>query len=193
MKRYDQWVKLGKPADIMEEFALSISTAMKLKPSAIEQQQDEQASQSNPTAKDVISSTPISTSTSVPGPDIQAKDKDTSSTCKCETCKEIGPKPPPFPGKVWVAAWALQDPPQRALNTSCASTNKSFEELLLDKINGPQEKAPVKRRKIDRKTKVITSQQYLAHLKRYDEEAEKKTLKRLNRQQGRKEEWSIRG
>ena len=183
MKRYDQWVKLGKPADIMEELALSISTPMKLKPSAIEPQQDEQASQSNTTAKDVISSTPISstpisTSTSVPGPDIQAKDKDTSSTCKCETCKEIGPKPPPFPGKVWVAAWALQDPPQRALNTSCASTNKSFEELLLDKIKGPQEKAPVKRRKIDRKTKVITNQQYLDHLKRYDEEAKQKTLKK---------------
>ena len=60
VKRYDQWVKLGKPADIMEELALSISTPMKLKPSAIETQQDEQASQSNPTAKDVISSTPIS-------------------------------------------------------------------------------------------------------------------------------------
>ena len=37
--------------------------------------------------------------------------------------------------------------------------NKSFDELFLDKVKGPTDKPPQKRRKIDLMTKVITDDQ----------------------------------
>lgn len=61
----------------------------------------------------------------------------------------LGPTPPAIPGKVWVPVWSLQDPPS------------SFEEKILEKVKGPSNQPAKKRRKVDYKTKVITSQQYL--------------------------------
>ena len=46
--------------------------------------------------------------------------------------------PPHIAGKTWVPAWTLRD-------------NKSFSELVLDKMKGSTEKPPVKRRKINKK------------------------------------------
>ena len=51
--------------------------------------------------------------------------------------------PPNIPDKIWVPAWTLQE-------------NKSFSELVLDKMKGPTNKPPTKRRKVDRKTAIIT-------------------------------------
>ena len=58
-------------------------------------------------------------------------------------CAELGPMPPNIPGKIWVPAWTLRE-------------NKSFSELVLDKMKGPTNKPPTKRRKVDQKTAIIT-------------------------------------
>ena len=67
-------------------------------------------------------------------------------TFDCNIYKVIGPKPAPVSGYCWVPPWALQKD----------TGDKSFEELVLDKIKGPQEKKQLKQRKIDATTKVIT-------------------------------------
>ena len=59
-------------------------------------------------------------------------------------------------------------------NEASSSKNKSFEELVLDKMKGPQEKKYIKRKKVDLKTKVITTSEYLQELKRIEEEGNKK-------------------
>ena len=58
---------------------------------------------------------------------------------------------------------------------SSTPKNKSFEELVLDKMKGPQQKAYVKRKKIDRKTKVITRDEYLEELKQMEHGEKEKT------------------
>ena len=55
--------------------------------------------------------------------------------------------PPQIPGKTWAPARTLRD-------------NKSFSELVLDKMKGPKEKLPVKCRKVDKKMKVKTDEVY---------------------------------
>ena len=52
--------------------------------------------------------------------------------------------PPNTPGKIWVPAWTLRE-------------NKSFLELVLDKMKGPTNKPLIKRRKVDRKAAIITN------------------------------------
>ena len=73
-------------------------------------------------------------------------------------------------GNTWVPAWTLRD-------------NKSFSELVLDKMKGPTEKLPVKCRKIDKKTKVITDE--VMH-KRYDKYVKRNQRKNLHPQSYRK-------
>ena len=109
-------------------------------------------------------STPINKPTDLPSFVINTKD-----TGECNECKKMGPKPPPIQGKVWVRGWTLIDGP-----LSPVEKNKSFEELVLDKMKGPQEKKIAPRRKIDRKAKAITDQEYLDDLRMMEEEAKKK-------------------
>ena len=174
VKRYDQWVALGKPDDIMEDLAVSLNTPKKLKPAPeLEIQQD------SPVIADItipsLSATPPG-STSTPLLPQQHK------TCQCKICAQIGPQPPPVPGKTWVPAWALQTP-------TVPATNKSFQELVLDKMKGPQEKVQVKRRKIDRTAKIITRAEYADDLKeKVNNELEKKnrTKAKKNPKKGNK-------
>ena len=79
-------------------------------------------------------------------------------------CAELGPMPPSIPGKIWVPAWTLQD-------------NKSFSELVLDKMKGHTNKPPTKRRKVDRKTAVITDPEYAEKLRKIKEKEESKKQK----------------
>ena len=67
--------------------------------------------------------------------------------------------PPNIPGKIWVPAWTLPE-------------NKSFSELVLDKMNGPTNKPPTKRRKVDWKTAVITDPEYAKKLRKIKEKEE---------------------
>ena len=57
-------------------------------------------------------------------------------TFDCNMYKVIGPKPAPVSGYYWVPPWALQKD----------TGDKSFEELVLDKIKGPQEKKQLKQK-----------------------------------------------
>ena len=72
--------------------------------------------------------------------------------------------PPNIPGKIWVPAWKLQE-------------NKSFSELVLDKMKRPSNKPPTKRKKVDQKTAVITDPEYAEKLK-IKEKAESKKQER---------------
>ena len=70
---------------------------------------------------------------------------------------------PEILGKTWVPACTLRD-------------NKSFGELVLDKLKGPTEKSPVKRRKTDKKTKVITDEIYAQEIRQiHEKETQKKS------------------
>ena len=65
----------------------------------------------------------------------------------------IGPKPPmPFKGKVWVPGWVMQEAPS------------TFEEKILSAIKGPLDKPKPVRRKVDWKTKVMSTEYYLEKL-----------------------------
>ena len=67
--------------------------------------------------------------------------------------------PANIPGKIWVPAWILRE-------------NKSFSELVLDKMKGPTNKPPTKRRKVDWKTAVITDPEYAKKLRKIKEKEE---------------------
>ena len=145
VKRYEQWVQLGKPEDIMEELATSISTPMKFKPIPTEKEIEYHRTATSTTVQPT--STPITSELVATNSAAPSSSAPTNfPNCSCEICMQIGPKPPAYPGKKeWVPAWALQD--------LSVSRNKSFEELVLDKIKGPQDKAPVKRKKDRQKDK----------------------------------------
>ena len=59
---------------------------------------------------------------------------DKGQAYNCDVCKRIGKEPALIPGKTWVPVWSLQDPPIIEVK------NKSFEEIVLDKVKGPVEK-----------------------------------------------------
>ena len=60
----------------------------------------------------------------------------------CKICKKIGPKPLAIPGKMWVIGWVLIDTPKWVVE-------KSFEEVILDKMKGPMQKEQTKRKRTD--------------------------------------------
>ena len=176
MKRYNYWNKLGRPDELYDDFATSVSTPKKVKeisassqdPVASVSSQDLVASVSS---NDPVSSTPVieKTSESFPAGQCSSAQQSDFDGCKCEVCVYLGPKPTVnVPGKTWVAAWTLLDAP----------SNKSFEEMILDKMKGKQEKVVKTRRKIDQKAKVITDPEYLKDL--LEKEALKKTNKKID-------------
>ena len=82
--------------------------------------------------------------------------------------------PPPHPGKIWVPGWCLQDAP--------TPSNRSFDEILLDKIKGPTTgEAAKKHRKVHMKTKIITDQELLDELKEHERENQEKEERRLKK------------
>ena len=128
LKRYEHWVQMGKPKDIMEDLARSVNTPQKFKPP-----QETSASLTfASTNESVKSSTPnlpsysqkdVSTGSSAI---IAASSTHESMTCDCNMCKVIEPKLAPVSGYCWVPASTLQ--------------KDTGEELVLDKIKGPQQK-----------------------------------------------------
>ena len=57
---------------------------------------------------------------------------------------------------------------------------------ILNKIKGPVDKSPAKRRKIHMKTKVLSDAGYLSELKKFEEEKEKKAKTRIAKQSKKK-------
>ena len=90
----------------------------------------------------------------------------------CSICNELGTKPVNVPGHKWVPVWSLQKIEEPKSNNQ---TNTSFAEAILNKMKGRVDKpAPVKRRKVDMMTKMISDEAYLQTLERYEREDEEK-------------------
>ena len=161
LKRYSQWVKLGRPDDLEQAMATAVNTPRKQPPS---QPAGSETVDTPPTNSLIhqASSTPV----------INAEN---SIECNCELAqlaKRLGPMPPPLPGKVWVPGWCMQDAP----------ANRSFDELFLDKIKGPTSGEGVKKRKkVHMKTKLITDTELLEELKAHESEDKAKEQQRLKR------------
>ena len=80
--------------------------------------------------------------------------------------------------------WSLQKIEQPKSNNQ---TNTSFAEAILNKMKGRADKpAPVKRRKVDMTTKVISDEAYLETLDRYEREDEEKQKRKSILDQKRK-------
>ena len=96
LKRYNQWVALGKPDDMMEDLATSVNTPKKLKPA--ENLNESATSSQESFVNPVVVATPsqlfCDNSTSKP-----------ERSCECRICQELEPKPADIPGKTWVPLW----------------------------------------------------------------------------------------
>ena len=138
----------------MDALAWSINTPQKALPSPA------------PSAKDINKDnggdqvpTPVAAPMMTPGTSQESGNPSSSDStltqndCDCETCKKLGPAPPPISGKKWVPVWSLQESISPTSDPD-PPLNKSFEELVLDKMKGPTDKPPVKRRKVHLKAKV---------------------------------------
>ena len=180
LKRYKDWVDFGRPEDIKEELSTAMNKPQKGKlPSSLN---ETAASDIEATAKVIneinngnveFMAQQINHELEAPS-DLSIVQKHTmkpscSSTQQLQSelrcyCAELGPMPANIPGKIWVPAWTLQE-------------NKSFSELVLDKMKGPTNKPPTKRRKVDRKTAVISDPEYAEKLRKIKEKEESKKQK----------------
>ena len=89
-----------------------------------------------------------------------------------------------MPCHKWVPVWSLQKIEEPKSNNQ---TNTSFAEAILNKMKGRVDKpAPVKRRKVDMTTKVISDEAYLETLDRYEREDEEKQKRKSILDQKRK-------
>ena len=96
----------------------------------------------------------------------------------------MGTKPVNVPGHKWVPVWSLQKIEEPKSNNQ---TNTSFAEAILNKMKGRVDKpAPVKRRKVDMTTKVISDKANLETLERYEHEDEEKQKRKSILEQKRK-------
>ena len=189
LKRYDNWVRLGKPEDIMEDLATAVNSPKKVFTGTENENRNETEEQPNISFKITLPGS----STSSPNSACQnssIQDHSTSSTnlvqqdLNCSICNELGTKPVNVPGHKWVPVWSLQKIEQPKSNNQ---TNTSFAEAILNKMKGRADKpAPVKRRKVDMTTKVISDEAYLETLDRYEREDEEKQKRKSILEQKRK-------
>ena len=160
---------MGRPEDIKEELSTAMNTPQKGKlPSSLN---ESAASDIEATAKVIneINNGNVEFMTQQINHELEAPSDSSivqkhtmkpscSSTPQLQSelrcyCAELGPMPANIPGKIWVPAWILRE-------------NKSFSELVLDKMKGPTNKPPTKRRKVDRKTAVISDPEYAKKLRK---------------------------
>ena len=174
----------------MEDLAMAVNTPKKVFPGTENENRNETEEQSNISFK--ITLLPGS-STSSPNSVCQnssIQDHSTSSTnlvqqdLNCSICNELGTKPVNVPGHKWVPVWSLQKIEEPKSNNQ---TNTSFAEAILNKMKGRVDKpAPVKRRKVDVTTKVISDEANLETLERYEREDEEKQKRKSILEQKRK-------
>ena len=130
--------------------------------------------------------------TSLPGPSTSSSnsvcqnssmpDPSTSSNnsvlqdLNCSICNELGTKPISVPGHKWIPVCSLQKTEEPKSNNL---TNTSFTKAILNKMKGRVDKpAPLKQRKVDMTTKVISDEAYLETLERYELNVKTKKNKR---------------
>ena len=190
LKRYENWVRLGKPEDIMEDLATAVNTPKKVFPETENENRNETEEQPN-ISFDIASLPGPSTSSpnsvcqnsSMPDPSTSFTSS-VQQDLNCSICKELGTKPVNVPGHKWVPVWSLQKIEEPKSNNQ---TNTSFAEAILNKMKGRVDKpAPVKRRKVDMTTKVISDEAYLETLERYEREDEEKQKRKSILEQKRK-------
>ena len=93
-------------------------------------------------------------------------------------CIELGPVPhAPPPGFRWKPRWELVKDDFSPNVSIASSSNKSFEEVILDKIKPAVEKPKVKRTKVDLMAKLVTHDEYLQALKEKEEQTKRKKIK----------------
>ena len=148
LRRFNQWVALGKPEDLMEDLATSVHTPSKVKPS-----------ESSIVTVEVIDATPMPSAnvsldndttlaiTAITAAVEQLSSPPVTEVCHCLNCVELGPVPVTIPGKGWVPVWSLQ---RQDTAMAKPTSNKSFDELLLDKMKGPTNKPAAKRKRCDK-------------------------------------------
>ena len=173
LKQYEYWLQLDRPEDLVEEMMTSVTTPRK-QPQLVDDQPIAPSNRSitdspishfsidRPSTSKQACSEEIKTSTPT------QQNHDTGNVCSCTLGLEIKPRSAPIPGHKWVLVWTLVKEVE----------DKSFEELVLDKIKGPQQKKPVKRRKIDSTAKIITEEDYAKKIKELDKPAVKKHKKK---------------
>ena len=178
LKRYDQWVALGKPADMMEDLAMATSTPKKLNPvaelSELSENIPDISQQPNAVTTPSITNL-VGASTSTP----------MDINCSCTVCKQLGAPPKVEPGKICIPVWSVQNAPP------VKNTEKSFEEAILDRMKGPVDKPVAKRRKVHMKTKIITDENYLAELKMHETEKVRKKEKKQAAEDKKKEKKTV--
>ena len=173
-------MSLGRPEDLMEELATAIETPRKIRetaaPSSLENTIVDEDQPTPSASSGSQLNMPTATSTPQEGiscdvesaPNIQPV-QDFDSNCLCKVCKQLGKPPRVEPGNICIPVWSVQKcAPQREI---------SFEMAILNRMKGPADKPVAKRRKVHMKTKVLTDEEYVAELKRLEEDAAKKARK----------------
>ena len=154
VKTYQNWLSAGRPKQVLEDLAIGASP------------------KKSPRKVSPRKSTPKK---SLPAKPFEVQDPFSnrdSESCHCWVSQKLGPVPCPAPlGKIWVPIWSLQESKKAA---SEGSANKSFEELVLEKMKGPPEKQVKKRRTVDLMTKIITDEEYVKAIKEKEEPPKKK-------------------
>ena len=160
IKRYQNWVKAGRPKELLNDLATGVHSPKKASP----KKSPEKKPSKSPVKRPATPKSNLQPSTSTP-----TTSKEVVEECNCSLAKLLGPTPCPAPpGKVWVPIWTLQN------EAAQESKNKSFEELVVEKMKGPSDKPRKKRRKIDLMTKVITDDEYLKAIKEKEGKQAKK-------------------
>ena len=165
---------MGKPEEIMEDLTTSINTPNKVRPEKDKDKTLPAAETTNESFNiEPMNSTTASNSkdTAVSTPNLEHAGTASQEKCPCEVCTLIGTKPTAIPGKKWVPMWTIQN----------STGNKSFEELVLDKIKGPQVKKKTTRRKVDLTAKVTTESTYVEKLKELEAKPKKTTKKKTQK------------
>ena len=178
--RFENWVQLGKPEDIMEGLASAVNTPKKVFPGTENENRNETCLEEQPNISFNVTSSPgpstsspnsVCQNSSIPDPSTSSGNF-TQQDLNCSTCKELGTKPVNVPGHKCVPVWSLQKIEEPKNNNQ---TNTSFTEAILNKMKGFVDKpAPVKRTKIDMTIKVISNETYLETLDRYEREDKEK-------------------
>ena len=181
LTRYKNWIDLGRPEVIKEELSTAMNAPQKGKlPSSLNESAATDFEATEKVTNEInngnieFMAQPINQERETAS-DSSVVQKHAIKPCCSSTpqlhsefqccCAELGPMPPSIPGKIWVPAWTLRD-------------NKSFSELVLDKMKGPTNKPPTKRRKVDRKTTVITYPEYVEKLRKIKQKGESKKQKK---------------
>ena len=168
VRRYDQWVQLGKPDDLMEELAMALTTPKKIKENGMREngtsgtENDISATRKHNDKEDSTREESVLGEQSIMTPMASTPNK-----CLCNICERLGPEPAPMAGKIWTPIWVPLDLPK-------CSEQRSFEEIALGKMKGPKKGPNEKRRKVHIKTKIISDVELLEELKQQEREKQEK-------------------